>query len=109
MNFASDNAGPAHPKVWEALARADQGYAMPYGNDPLSRDVADRLRDLFGIPDAAIALVATGTAANSLAKVFVLPSAMEKLGTLTTSPASMRSVSARANASLRTFLGTFWE
>ncbi|WP_316015039.1 threonine aldolase family protein [Roseobacter sp. HKCCA0434] len=73
MNFASDNAGPAHPSVWEAMARADRGHATPYGNDDLTRDVANRLRDLIGLPDAAVALVTTGTAANSLALACLCP------------------------------------
>jgi threonine aldolase len=67
MHFASDNAGPAHPSVMEALARANQGYAMAYGNDPLSEHVADQIRDLFEAPQAAVYLVSTGSAANSLA------------------------------------------
>jgi len=66
MHFASDNTGPVHPKVMEALVRANAGYAMPYGNDALSRQVADRIREVFEAPDAAVHLVATGTAANSL-------------------------------------------
>ncbi len=66
MFFASDNTGPAHPRVLEALVRANDGYAMPYGNDDLSRRVADRIREVFEAPDAAVHLVATGTAANSL-------------------------------------------
>jgi threonine aldolase len=35
MHFASDNTGPVHPRVLEALARANEGYALPYGNDAL--------------------------------------------------------------------------
>ena len=66
MNFASDNTGPVHPKVMEALVRANEGYAMPYGGDALSRQVADRIRQVFEAPEAAVYLVATGTAANSL-------------------------------------------
>lgn len=66
MNFASDNTGPVHPKVMEALARANDGYAMPYGNDALSQSVVERIRNVFEAPDAAVYLVATGTAANSL-------------------------------------------
>lgn len=66
MHFASDNTGPVHPKVMEALVRANEGYAMPYGNDDLSRAVADRIREVFEAPEAAVHLVATGTAANSL-------------------------------------------
>jgi threonine aldolase len=67
MHFASDNSGPVHPKVLEALTRANDGYAMGYGNDPLSADVAQRIRDLFEAPQAAVYLVPTGTVANTLA------------------------------------------
>ncbi|HSG54115.1 MAG TPA: beta-eliminating lyase-related protein [Paracoccaceae bacterium] len=67
MFFASDNAGPAHPQVMQALVDANQGFAMPYGNDPIMADVRARLREIFEAPEAAIYLVATGTAANSLA------------------------------------------
>ena len=66
MNFASDNAGPAHPLVLDALARANEGYATAYGADELMADVRERIRDLFEAPHAAVYLVATGTAANSL-------------------------------------------
>ena len=67
MFFASDNSGPAHPKVMEALARANEGYAMPYGADALMDEVRARIRDIFEAPDAVVYLVATGTAANSIA------------------------------------------
>jgi threonine aldolase len=67
MFFASDNSGPVHPQVMQALSDANTGYAMPYGDDPLMEDVRQTLRDLFEAPDAAIYLVATGTAANALA------------------------------------------
>ena len=50
----------------EALARANDGYAMPYGNDPLTARAIEKVRDVFEAPDAAVFLVATGTAANSL-------------------------------------------
>lgn len=67
MIFASDNTGPAHPKVMEAVMRANEGYAMPYGNDPIMPDVTVKLRNLFEAPEASVHLVSTGTAANSLA------------------------------------------
>ena len=67
MIFASDNTGPAHPKVMEAVMRANEGYAMPYGNDPIMPDVTAKLRNLFEAPEASVHLVSTGTAANSLA------------------------------------------
>ncbi len=66
MNFASDNTGPAHPRVIEAISRANDGYAMPYGADPLMEEARAAIRDAFEAPEAAIYLVATGTAANSL-------------------------------------------
>ncbi|QPM90384.1 threonine aldolase family protein [Pseudooceanicola algae] len=67
MYFASDNAGPAHPSILAAMTEANQGYAMPYGNDEIMDQVRDRLRDIFEAPEAAVYLVATGTAANALA------------------------------------------
>ena len=65
MNFASDNAGPAHPNVIEALSRANEAHVAGYGADDLSARVRDRIRDLFEAPKAAVELVATGTAANA--------------------------------------------
>lgn len=67
MFFASDNTGPVHPKIMAALNNANQGYAMPYGNDALMDQLQTKIRELFEAPDAAVYLVSTGTAANSLA------------------------------------------
>lgn len=67
MFFASDNAGPMHPEVARALMAADTGHARPYGGDPIMDQVRARIRALFEAPDAAVYLVATGTAANALA------------------------------------------
>ncbi|WP_373355852.1 low specificity L-threonine aldolase [Pseudoroseicyclus sp. CXY001] len=67
MNFASDNAGPAHPKVIEALSRANEGHVASYGADALTEKVTEGIRELFSAPKAAVSLVATGTAANALA------------------------------------------
>lgn len=66
MNFASDNAGPAHPAIMQALVDANTGHAQAYGDDDLMDQVRARVRDLFEAPDAAVYLVATGTAANAL-------------------------------------------
>ena len=61
MYFASDNTGPVHPKVMDALLRANEGYATPYGADPIMDEVRARIRDLFEAPEAevepAIALI----------------------------------------------------
>ncbi|MBZ8118113.1 low specificity L-threonine aldolase [Roseovarius sp. LXJ103] len=66
MYFYSDNCGPMHPNVRAALLAADEGFMPSYGNDPIMDEVRDQIRDLFGAPDAAVYLVATGTAANAL-------------------------------------------
>ena len=66
MFFASDNGGPAHPAVIDAIARANDGYASAYGSDPIMARVRDRLREIFEAPQAEVYLVATGTAANAL-------------------------------------------
>ena len=41
MEFASDNASPAHPNVIEAVARANRGYAASYGADAIMDRVVD--------------------------------------------------------------------
>lgn len=66
MFFASDNSGPAHPAVMQAVADVNTGFAMPYGADDPMAAVTAELRRLFEAPEAAVYLVATGTAANSL-------------------------------------------
>lgn len=66
MIFTSDNASPVHPSVMSALNRANEGYAMPYGADPIMERVTERIREIFEAPDAAVYLVATGTTANAL-------------------------------------------
>ncbi|NCU19532.1 low specificity L-threonine aldolase [Candidatus Falkowbacteria bacterium] len=66
MNFASDNTAPAAPEVMAALVAANEGAAMPYGNDPATARVQARLREIFEAPEAAVYLVGTGTAANAL-------------------------------------------
>lgn len=67
MWFISDNAGPAHPAILEAVARANEGFAPGYGADPAMVRVTARIREIFAAPDAVVHLVGTGTAANALA------------------------------------------
>ncbi len=66
MNFCSDNVGGIHPRILEALIAGNGGDVMPYGADPYTRRAEARLREVFE-RDAAIAMVATGTACNALA------------------------------------------
>ena len=67
MYFASDNSGPVHPAIMDALNKVNQGFAMGYGDDPEMQQVRAHLREVFEAPDAAIYLTISGTAANSLA------------------------------------------
>lgn len=67
MNFASDNAGPVHPRVMSALIDANGGHAPSYGRDRWTAEAVARVREVFEAPEAAVHLVPTGTAANALA------------------------------------------
>jgi threonine aldolase len=67
MFFASDNGGPAHPNVMKRVLEANEGYAMPYGNDPSMTALRDVIRRIFEAPEAEVFLVATGSAANAIA------------------------------------------
>lgn len=66
MNFASDNTSAAHPRVMEALVAANAGHAPSYGTDELTAAAEARVREVLDAPDAAVFLVAGGTAANAL-------------------------------------------
>ena len=73
LNFASDNTGPAHPKVIEAVSAAMSNTEMPYGAEAAMERVRGRLREILGWPEAAVHLVATGTAGNALALACLAP------------------------------------
>ena len=73
MIFTSDNASGAAPEIMTALAQAESGYAMPYGNDDITARAQARVREVFEAPDAAVYFVATGTAANALALACLCP------------------------------------
>lgn len=73
MIFTSDNAAPVPPEVLAALSHANHGSAPAYGADDLMQTVQARLREIFHAPEAAVYLVATGTAANALALATYCP------------------------------------
>ncbi len=66
MNFTSDNVTPAHPKILEAILKANQGYEPAYGADGYSHHLQKRLSDIFETEVSAF-LTTTGTASNCLA------------------------------------------
>ncbi len=73
MQFASDNSSGAHPAVMDALVRANEGFASSYGADPAMDEVRRRVREIFEAPEAAVYLVATGTAANAVSLSAICP------------------------------------
>lgn len=72
VSFASDNASGVAPEILRALAQANSGAAMPYGEDAITRRVTARLAEIFET-DAVVFPVATGTAANVLALSVMTP------------------------------------
>ena len=72
MNFASDNTAAIAQDILQGIARANESFALGYGNDDLTRNVARRIGDIFG-REAAVFFVTTGTAANALSLAQVTP------------------------------------
>jgi threonine aldolase len=64
--FASDNYAGICPEAWDAMARANEGHASSYGDDPWTTRAADLIRETFET-DCEVFFVFNGTAANSLA------------------------------------------
>jgi threonine aldolase len=64
-NFASDNASGAHPKVLEAMVRANPDEARPYGDDDHTGQAEAAFQALFG-SDISVYFVFNGTGANVL-------------------------------------------
>ena len=64
-SFASDNNAGVHPEVIEAIARANQGHVVAYGDDPYTRSAITKFEEHFG---AGIDVFFTfnGTGANVL-------------------------------------------
>src|ERR1700684_2640345 len=72
MNFASDNTAPVAPAILDAIVKANEGFALGYGNDACPAGVERRLAEIFE-REVAVFLVPTGTAANALALAHVTP------------------------------------
>ncbi len=70
--FASDNYAPVHPEVLAAVAAANDGYAVAYGDDPWTARLDVRVREVFG-PGATAFPVINGTGANVVALTALSP------------------------------------
>lgn len=73
MFFGSDNTSGVPAEILAALTRANDGYAKSYGGDAIMDRVREQIRNLFEAPEAAVYLVATGTAANALSLATFCP------------------------------------
>ena len=63
--FASDNNAGVHPEILEAIAGANQGHVVAYGDDPYTRSAIKKFEEHFG-PDIAVFFTFNGTGANVL-------------------------------------------
>ena len=70
--FFSDNTAPVCAEILEAIAAANRGLEVAYGDDPWTRRLDAVLGEFFGTELRAFVL-ATGTAANSLALATLTP------------------------------------
>jgi len=65
-HFYSDNLAGTHPDVLAAMAAANVGHALAYGEDPLTQQAQQRVSQLFGGDAVETFFVFNGTAANVL-------------------------------------------
>lgn len=64
-HFASDNYSGICPEAWAAMAEANHGHEISYGDDLWTQRATDRIREIFE-KDCEVFFVFNGTSANSL-------------------------------------------
>jgi threonine aldolase len=64
-SFASDNNAGVHSEVLQAIAQANQGHAVGYGDDLYTESAIRKFKRHFG-PEVDVFIVFNGTAANCL-------------------------------------------
>lgn len=64
-SFASDNNAGVHPEVLNAIAAANSGHVVGYGDDPYTESAVRLFKKHFG-EDVEVFFVFNGTAANCL-------------------------------------------
>ena len=72
MNFCSDNATGVSPEILAAIAGANCGAVMSYGDDEYTQRLQVKFSDLFET-SVTVFPVATGSAANALALAVMTP------------------------------------
>ena len=64
-SFASDNNAGVHPSIMQAIARANEGHVVAYGDDPFTSRAMETFRDHLG-KQTEVFFVFSGTGANAL-------------------------------------------
>jgi len=64
-SFASDNNAGIHPKILQAIAAANRGHVVGYGDDRYTEAAVRKFKQHFGA-DVEVFIVFNGTAANCL-------------------------------------------
>lgn len=70
--FASDNYAGVHPEVLQAIAEANEGHQVAYGDDQYTARLAEVIQQEFG-EQAQVFPVFNGTGANVLALTALMP------------------------------------
>jgi threonine aldolase len=70
--FASDNYAGVHPEVLQAIAEANEGHQIAYGEDQYTSRLADVIQQEFG-EQAEVFPVFNGTGANVLSLTALMP------------------------------------
>lgn len=65
-SFASDNYAGVHPEVFAAMERVNVGHQVAYGDDDVTAELSELIREHFG-PTAEVFPVFNGTGANVVA------------------------------------------
>ncbi|MCD7970975.1 MAG: low specificity L-threonine aldolase [Alistipes sp.] len=65
-SFGSDNHSGIHPRILEAIIKANTGHVPAYGDDLYTAEASDTIREIFS-PNAEVYFVFNGTGANVLA------------------------------------------
>ena len=73
IEFRSDNAAGVAPEIVQAVADANVGSALAYGDDEVTARLHDVVRSVFEHETARVFPVTSGTAANALALTAMCP------------------------------------
>ena len=65
VSFGSDNHSGVHPKILEAITKANIGYTHSYGDDYYTKQAIEKFKEHFG-NNIEVYFVLTGTGANVL-------------------------------------------